>query len=146
MGPAKLPPANSDFIHSPGHHFCFWLTSYKLGFLGPLPSFQWLVRMTHRTQGNIYSCLLVYWKGYSKGWASLMTQMVKNLLAMRETWLWSLGWKDPLEKRMSTLSSTLAWRIQWTEEPGGLQSMGLQRVGPDWVTFSLSKDTDEWPD
>ena len=58
-----------------------------------------------------------------------MTQMVKNLLAMRETWVWSLGWKVPLEKGMATLSSTLAWRIQWTEEPGVLQSMGLQKVG-----------------
>ena len=63
--------------------------------------------------------------------ASLMAQTVKNLLAMQETWVLSLGWEDPLEKEMATHSSILAWRIPWTEEPGGLQSMGLQRVGHD---------------
>ena len=55
--------------------------------------------------------------------------MVKNLPAMRETQVRSLGREDPLEKGMATHSSILAWRIPWTEEPGGLQSMGLQRVG-----------------
>ena len=54
--------------------------------------------------------------------------MVKNLLAVQETWVQSLGWDDPLEKGMATHSSILAWRIPWTEEPGGLQSMGSQRV------------------
>ena len=49
-----------------------------------------------------------------------MTQMVKNPPAMQETWIRSLGWEDPLEKRMATLSSILAWRIPWTVEPGGL--------------------------
>ena len=58
-----------------------------------------------------------------------MSQMVKNLPAMQETWLWFLGQEDPLEKGMATHSSIFAWRISWTEEPGGLQSMGLQRVG-----------------
>ena len=57
--------------------------------------------------------------------------MVKNLPAMPETWVQSLGWEDPLEKGMTTHSSILAWRIPGTEEPGGLQSMGLQRVGHD---------------
>ena len=58
--------------------------------------------------------------------------MVKNLPAMQEMleiWVQPLGQEDPLEKGMATLSSTLAWRIQWTEEPGVLQSMGLQKVG-----------------
>ena len=55
--------------------------------------------------------------------------MVKNLPAMQETWVRSLGWEDSLEKRMATHSSILAWRIPQTEEPGGLQSMGSQRVG-----------------
>ena len=55
--------------------------------------------------------------------------MVKNLPSMQETWARSLGWKDPLEKENATHSSILAWRIPWTEEPGGLQSMGSQRVG-----------------
>ena len=54
--------------------------------------------------------------------------MVKNLPAMQETWVQSLGWEDPLEKGKATHSSILAWRIPWTEEPSGLQSMGWRRV------------------
>ena len=61
----------------------------------------------------------------------LVAQMVKRLLTMQETWVRSLGQEDPLEKEMATHSSTLAWRIPWTEEPGRLQPMGLQRVGHD---------------
>ena len=57
--------------------------------------------------------------------------MVKNLPAMRETRVQSLGWEDPLEKEMATHSSILTWKIPWTEEPSGLQSMGSQRVGRD---------------
>ena len=57
-----------------------------------------------------------------------MAQTVKRLPAMRETWVQSLGQEDPLEKEMATYSSTLAWKIPWTEEPDRLQSMGLQRV------------------
>ena len=57
--------------------------------------------------------------------------MVKNLNAMQETWVQSLGREDPLEKGMASHSSILAWRIPWTEEPGGLQSVGSQRVGQD---------------
>ena len=57
--------------------------------------------------------------------------MVKNVTAMQETWVLSLGWEDPLEEEMATNSSILAWRIPWTEEPGGLQSMGSQRVRHD---------------
>ena len=55
-----------------------------------------------------------------------MAQSVKNLPAMQETQVQSLGWKDSLEKEMATHSSILAWKIPWTEEPGGLQSLGLQ--------------------
>ena len=61
-------------------------------------------------------------------WASLVAQMVKNPPTMRETWVRSLGWEDPLEEGMAIHSSILAWRIPWTEEPGGLQSMGSLRV------------------
>ena len=64
-------------------------------------------------------------------WASLVAQTVKNLPAMPETQVQSLGEDDPLEKGMATCSSILAWRIPWTEEPGGLQSMGSLRVGQD---------------
>ena len=66
--------------------------------------------------------------------ASLVAQMVKNLPAMWETLVWALGQEDPLKEEMATHSSILAWRIPWTEEPGGLQSMGSQRVRQDWVT------------
>ena len=61
-------------------------------------------------------------------WASLVNQMTKNLPAVDETWVQSLGREDPLEKGMTTLSSILAWRIPWTEEPVELQSMESQRV------------------
>ena len=67
-------------------------------------------------------------------WASLVAQMVKRLPAMRETRVGFLGWEDPLEKEMAIHSSTLAWKIQWTEKPDRLQSMGSQRVGHDWAT------------
>ena len=60
-----------------------------------------------------------------------MAQTVKNLLAMQETWVQSLGWNDSLEKEMAAHSRILAWRIPWREEPGGLQSMGLQTVRYD---------------
>ena len=60
--------------------------------------------------------------------------MVKNTLVMQETWVWSLGQEDSLEEEMVPHSSILAWDIPWTEEPGGLQSMGSQRAGHDLVT------------
>ena len=63
--------------------------------------------------------------------ASLVAQRLKHRPAMRETWVRSLGWEDPLEKEMATHSSILAWRVPWTEEPGGLQATGSQRVGHD---------------
>ena len=61
----------------------------------------------------------------------LVAHTVKNLPVMQETWVLSLGQEDPLEKEMATHSSIPAWRILWTEEPGGLQSAGSQRVGHD---------------
>ena len=79
-----------------------------------------------------------------------MAQLVKNPPAMQETWVWSLGWEDPLEKGMATHSSILAWRIPWTEEPGGLQSMGFQRVrhDPAWRTHrgpeSPTEESQQW--
>ena len=77
-----------------------------------------------------------------------MAQTVKNLLAMRETQVRSLGREDPLEKEMATHSSTLAWRIPWREEPGVLQSVGSQRVGHDWansLSLSLSSEIQKKP-
>ena len=77
--------------------------------------------------------------GTSCNWASLVAQRVKHLPAMWETRVQSLGGEDPLEKEMETYSSTLAWKIPWTEKPGRLQTKGSQRVGHDWVTsLSLS--------
>ena len=64
-----------------------------------------------------------------------MTQMVKNLPTMQETWVQSLGWEDPLEEKMATHSSILAWRIPWTEEPGaGYSPWGCKRVGHNLAT------------
>ena len=72
-------------------------------------------------------------------WTSLVAQMVKRLPTMRETQVQSLGREDPLEKEIAAHSSTLAWKIPWTEEHGRLQSMGSQRVRHDWATsLSLS--------
>ena len=71
-------------------------------------------------------------------WAFLEAQMVKNLPAMQETWVQFLGWEDPPEKEMAAHSSILAWGVPWTKEPGGLQSMGLQRVGYSWATNNLT--------
>ena len=65
-------------------------------------------------KGNVYQ----FWR------ASLIAQLVKNLLAMQETWVQFLGWEDPLEKEMAIHSSILAWKIPWTEDPDRLQSMG----------------------
>ena len=85
-------------------------------------------------------------------WASLVAQLVKNLPAMWETWVWSMDWADPLEKGKATHSSVLAWRIPGTEEPGKRPSMGSHRVGHDWNdlvaaaaekhnTFSIARTT-----
>ena len=65
-------------------------------------------------------------------YSCLVAQLVKNLPAVHETWVGSLGWEDPLEKGKATHSSILAWRIPWTEEPGRLQSRGWRRVGHDF--------------
>ena len=85
------------------------------------------------TNGGLLLCGIVL---LSMG--PLLAQIVKNLLAMWETQVRFLSWEDPLELRMATHSSILAWRIPWTEKPGGLQSMKLQRVGYDWVTNTFT--------
>ena len=68
-------------------------------------------------------------------WEKRVSQVARwrIFLPTQETWVWSLGWEDPLEEEIATNSSILAWKIPWTEEPGGLQSMGSWRVGHDWV-------------
>ena len=80
--------------------------------------------------------------------AFLVAQMVKNLPAMQETWVWSPGQEDPLEKEMATHSSILAWRIPWTKGPSGLQSMGSQRAGHGlsnhYFHFHSKRNQEEW--
>ena len=78
-----------------------------------------------------FSTFDIYLFGYAGSCASLVAQMVKHLPIMWEIWVQSLGQEDLLEKEMATHSSILAWKIPWMEEPGRLQSMGLQRVGHD---------------
>ena len=84
--------------------------------------------------------LVLIWFGFPKlntqsaETKSFLHSMVNYLPAVWETRVWSLGWEDTLEKEMATHSSILAWKIPWTEEPGGLQSVGLQRVGHNWAT------------
>ena len=68
--------------------------------------------------------------------ASLVAQRLKRLPAMWESWVQSLGWEDPLEESMATHSSIFAWRIPWTEEPGGLQFVGSQRAGHNWSNWT----------
>ena len=70
--------------------------------------------------------------------ASLVAQRLKHLPPMRETWVRSLGWEDPLEKEMAIHSSILAWRIPWMEKPSRLQSTELQRVGHDWSDLAAA--------
>ena len=74
------------------------------------------------------------WMNFIQVSTILVAQMVKNLPAMQETWVQSLGRENPLEKGIATHSSILAWRIPWTEEPGGLQSVGSERVRQNLVT------------
>ena len=75
----------------------------------------------------------------------ILAQLVKNLPAVQETWFWSLGRKeDPLEEGMATRSSILVWRIPWTEEPGGLLSVVLQRVGHNWATNTMLCSVDPY--
>ena len=93
----------------------------------------WLKRV--RFSWNIFCYTYWCFSGTSgKVRGSLVAQMVKNLPTVQETQVQSLGWEGPLEKGVVTHSSIPAWRIPWTEEPGGLQSMVSQRVGQNWAT------------
>ena len=90
---------------------------------------RWMVIDNMVYIGNVK--LLSMKKNEVMPFASVVAQRIKHLPAMQETRVRFLGWEDPLEKEMATHSSILAWRIPWTEEPGGLQSTGSQRVGHD---------------
>ena len=121
-----------------GAEYCTWKT---IAFVGALSSVTvgGAMQQTGASM-SIDSCsdtAIGSWTNYSVLYvsrASLVAQMVKNLPAMQETQVQSLGWEDPLEEGMATHSSILAWRFPGTEEPGGLQSMGSPRVRHDWVT------------
>ena len=91
----------------------------------------------HLLDKYIWMLLLTFWILLTSFRASLVAQMVKNVPAMQETWGQSLGREDPLERRVATHSSIPAWKIPWTEEPGGLQSTGSQRVRHNREQFSL---------
>ena len=95
----------------------------------------WLDLLQSKELSRVFSNTTVqnhqFFGAQPSSWTSLVAQMVKRLSTMRETWVRALGWEDPLEKEMAIHSSTVAWKIPWTEEPGTLQSMGLQRVGHD---------------
>ena len=107
--------------------FCLDLTFSSLGcsylnfVLGPLSGFPFLCGISYDLNHT----------NHMYNWASLVARMVKNLPTMWETWVQFLGWEDLLEKGKATHCSILAWRIPWAEEPGRLQSMGLQRAGHD---------------
>ena len=84
---------------------------------------------------------VIIYSSTNKPRASPVAQMVKNLPAMQETWVWSLGWEDPLEKGMATHSSILAWRIPWTEEPGSYSPWGHKEMDTT-ERLSLSVDSE----
>ena len=85
-----------------------------------------------------YMSLLLHMALIGSPVTSLVAQTVKNLPAKQKTQFWSQGWEDPLEKGMAIHSSMLAWRIPWTEEPGGLQFMESQRVRQDWAANTFT--------
>ena len=125
-------------VHSDnGNIFCMKMTYQAKIKTEEIDAYSW-VKGTNVKKKKNYIFSLPYdireSQNHGGTWASLTSQTVKNLLAVQETQAWYLGWDDPLEKGMATYSSILAWRIPWTEEPGGLQSMGSQTVEQDWVT------------
>ena len=108
--------------------------------------YTWLQLPVIKTSQHVKSWIymILFNNHFSKPWASLVARRLKRLPAIRETWVQSLGREDPLEKEMATHSSILDWRIPWTEEPGGLQFMGSQRVGHDFTfTFTFNKPCEE---
>ena len=110
-------PLLCSCLENPRDGGAWWAAVY-----GVAQSWTWLKWLSSSSSKHLWGAFLV-------------AQMVKNLPAVQETQVRSLGWEDPLEKGMATYSSILAWRIPWTEEPGRLQPMGLQTVGhnlSDW--------------
>ena len=105
-----------------------WASLSKL-----VPQQNWTSKR-NQEEGFVWICSQILLYDFKAHALPLVAQRFKHLPVMWETQVRSLGQEDPLEKEMATHSSILAWRIPWTEEPGGLQSMGSQRVGHDWAT------------
>ena len=93
----------------------------------------WYILEIHVSSGYTNACFKEHKNSHPLNFINNSEQYIKL-----KTWVWSLGQEDSLEKGMATHSSVLAWRIPWTEEPGGLQPMGSYRAGHDWVTFTHS--------
>ena len=107
-----------------------WIDPLSFHLFSPFPLFSSLLFLEKKkkcislsSSNSIELCI-----NYHSCRAFLLAQIIKNLRAMWETWVWFLGWEDSMEKGMATNSSIFAWRISWTEEPDRLQSMGLQKV------------------
>ena len=114
-----------DFALPSIQQLCSFLSNYKTN------EFYFGKYRKGRRKMELYANIML------KG-ASLVAQMVKNQSSMQETWVCSVGREDALEKGRATHSSILTWKIPWTEEPGRLQSMWLQRVRPDWETNTFT--------
>ena len=129
----NILPLNPSMCKKP-HIFppqiVFYYTYYFITLIVSLCNISWTY--SHIFSYRFIHYLCIFWQ------ASLVAQRLKCLPTMQETWVRSLGWEDSLEKEMATHSSILAWRIPWTEEPGGLQSMGSQRVGHDWAFYFMN--------
>ena len=104
----------------------------------------WLCSVVILTRSPSHPAQLVYRRLPSKWWASLLAQTVRSLPAMQETRFQLLTWEAPLEKEKAAHSSVLAWRIPWTEEPGGPQSMGPRRVRHDWTNQKVISMHSTW--
>ena len=123
--PGSIPGSGRSPGEGKGYPLQYSWASLVAQMVKNLPAVQetWVQSWVRRSPGEGKGYPLQY------SWASLVAQIVKNPPAMRETRVQSLGRQDLLEKGMATHSSILAWRIPWTEEPGGLRSTGSQRVG-----------------
>ena len=102
--------------------------------VGSLSLLQWIFPTEESNRGLLHCRRILYQLSYEGTSYQILIKVLLTSAAVQETWLWSLGWEDPLEEGMATPSSILAWRIPWMEEPGELQCWGLQRVRHDWVT------------
>ena len=138
-----------SFSISPSSNEYSGLISFRIDWLDILvvqPTLKSLLKH-HNLKASILWHSAFFTVQFSHPRASLVAQLVKNPPAMRETRVQSMIRKIPLEKGKATHSGILAWKIPWTEEPGGLQSMGLQGVGHDWETFTslhFSHPYDYW--